>query len=280
MRARRAFGVCLALGLTLVACAAAAQSPSPFAYDRAAPLRFVDKGRVNHHYPIAVHDVSYESPKGGRVTAFLVLPPGKGPFPAVIYAHGSGGDRYDLVLPATWFAARGAIALTVDDPFARDRSLEHASEARQDAALLQEVVDLRRAVDLLQSRSDVDPRRIAFVGFSQGARIGAIVAGEEPRIRAFDLMSGRGASLGGPLDELREIRKSRARFLLQAGRRDEVVPRAQLVALIDAAPRTKEVRWYDAGHLLNQRAFHDQLRWLSRQLGLGGPVVRGAKAGP
>lgn len=278
MRARRGLGTGLGLALALVACAGAA--PSPFAYDRSAPLRLVDRGRVNRHYPIAVHDVSYESPKGGRVTAFLVLPPGKGPFPAVVYAHGSGGNRYALLLPATWLAARGAVALTVDDPFARDASLERASEARQHAALVQDVVDLRRAVDLLQSRRYVDPRRIAFVGFSLGARIGAVLAGEEPRLRAFDLMSGRGAALGPSLDELREIRRSHARFLFQVGRRDEVVPRAQLLALVAAAPRTKEVRWYDTGHSLDLRAFHDQLRWLSRQLRLDGPVVRGAQAGP
>ena len=208
------------------------------------------------------------------------MPPGKGPFPAVIYAHGSGGNRSDLVVPAVWFAARGAVALMIDAPFARNPSREYASEARQTAALVQEVADLRRAVDLLQSRRYVDPRRIAVVGLSQGARVGAVLAGEEPRIRAFDLMSGRGAPLGTGLDELGEIGRSQAQFLLQAGLHDEVVPRAQLVALIDAAPRTKEVRWYNAGHLLDVHAIHDQLRWLARQLGLGGPVVRGAQTGP
>lgn len=282
MRARRALGLGLglALGCALALVAGAGAARAPFAYNRAAPLRFVDHGRANHHYPIAVRDVSYASPKGGRVPAYLVLPPGKGPFPAVIYAHGSGGNRSDLIVPAVWFAARGAVALTIDDSFARNPSLESASEARQTAALVQEVVDLRRAVDLLQSRHDVDPRRIAFVGLSQGARIGAVLAGEEPRIHAFDLMSGRGAPLGMGLDELGEIGRSHAQFLFQAGLHDEVVPLAQLVALINAAPRTKEVRWYDAGHLLDVHAVHDQLRWLARQLGLGGPLVRGAKAGP
>jgi dienelactone hydrolase len=279
VRTRRALGPGLALA-ALVLVAGATASSSPFAYDRAAPLGFVDHGRANHNYPIAVHDVSYASPRGGRVPAFLVLPPGKGPFPAVIYAHGSGGDRYDLVVDATWLAARGVIGLTIDDPFARDRRLEKASEARQDAALVQEIVDLRRAVDLLRSRSDVDPRRIAFVGFSLGARYGAVLAGEEPRLKAFDLMSGRGAAFGGPLDELRELRKAHAQFLFQLGRHDEVVPRSQLLALAHAAPPTKEIRWYDAGHLLNRLAFHDQLRWLARRLGVGGPVVRGALAGP
>ena len=278
-RAGRGLGAGLALVLLLGSCGGG--KPSSFAYDSRAPLDFRDQGRANKGYPIAVHDISYASPRGGRVSAYLVLPPGKGPFPAVIYAHGSGGNRRDLILPAIWLAARGAVALTVDDPFARDPRLEQASEARQRAALVQDVVDLRRAVDLLQSRPDVDRRRIAFVGFSLGARIGAVVSGAEPRIRAFDLMSGRGASFDVPaLDELRAIRHSHAHFLFQLGRRDEVVPPPQLVALASAAPKPKTVRWYDAGHELNLAALHDQLVWLSRELGLDGPVVRGAVSGP
>jgi len=58
------------------------------------------------------------------------------------------------------------------------------------------------------------------------------------------------------------------------------VPRAQLKALADAAPKPKTVRWYDAPHGLNVPADRDQLRWLARELGLDGPVVRGAVAGP
>ena len=84
------------------------------------------------------------------------MPPGKGPFPAVIWAHGSGGSRTDLLLPATWLSARRAVGLVVDDPFERDPSLLTASDARQRAAIVQEVVDLRRAVDVLRSLPYVD----------------------------------------------------------------------------------------------------------------------------
>jgi len=236
---------------------------------------------VNHGYPIVVHDISYASPRGGRVTAYVAVPPGHGPFPAVIYAHGSGGSRRDLLPDAVWMAARGAVTMTIDDPFARNPQLENASEARQLAALEQDVVDLRRAVDVLQSRADVDGRRIAFVGLSLGARVGAVLAGVEPRIEAFDLMSGRGAPLGEPaLDELSGLHHAHARFFFQLGRRDEIVPRPQLLALVNAAPKSKTVRWYDAGHVLDLAAEHDQLVWLSRQLGLDGPIVAGALPGP
>ncbi len=40
-----------------------------------------------------IHDISYESPKGGWVTAYLVTPPGEGPFAGIIFLHPGGGDR-------------------------------------------------------------------------------------------------------------------------------------------------------------------------------------------
>ena len=279
MRARRCVGAGLALGLVALAgCGGGA--PSPFAYDRSAPLRFADAGVVNHGYPIKIHDVSFPSARSGRVHAYLVVPPGKGPFPAVIWAHGSGVTRRDLLLPATWFAARGSVELVVDDPFERNPQLNFASDARQRAAIVQQVIDLRRGVDLLQSLRYVDGKRLAFTGLSLGARFGALLAGTEPRIKAFDLQSGRGESFGPGLDELTWIRRSHAAFFIQDALHDAVVPRAELVALARAAPQPKTIRWYDAGHGLNVAADRDQLRWLARELGLGGPVVRGAVAGP
>ena len=280
MRACRRLGACLAALSVAGAAAASSAIPPTFAYDRHEAFDYVDKGVVNRNYPIKIHDVSFASSRSGRVHAYLAVPPGKGPFPAVIWAHGSGVTRNDLLLQATWFASRGAISLVPDDPFERNPQLNFASDARQRAAIVQQVVDLRRAVDLLQSRRDVAKRRVAFTGLSFGAIQGAFLAGSEPRIKAFDLQSGRGRSLGPGLDPRVWIRRSRAHFFIQNGLHDQVVPRAQLQALARAAPQPKIVRWYEAPHGLNNRAIHDQLRWLAKELGLDGPVVRGALAGP
>lgn len=282
MRARRRLGAGLALGAALLAgCGGgSARSAGVFSYDRHQPLAFKDVRVVNHGYPIKVHDVSFASAKGGRVHAYLIVPPGKGPFPAVIWAHGSGVTRSDQLVQATWFSARGSVELVPDDPFERNPALYTPTAAQLRSAVIQEIVDLRRMVDLLQSLSYVDRKRIAYTGLSLGARYGAFLAGAEPRIRAFDLQSGRAGSFASDLNELAWIRRSHADFFFQLGRHDQVVPRTALLELEEAAPRPKTIRWYDAPHGLNTAAVHDQLRWLAKELGLGGPVVPGALAGP
>jgi len=282
VRAGRGLGAGLALAVLALAAStgAGAGAPGIFSYDRHKPLDFRDVRVVNHGYPIKVHDVSFASSKGGRVHAYLIVPPGKGPFPAAIWAHGSGVRRSDLLVQSVWFAARGSVELVPDDPFERNPALYTASPPRLREAVIQEIVDLRRMVDLLQSLPYVDGKRIAYTGLSLGARYGAFLAGAEPRVEAFDLKSGRGGSFAADLNELTWIRRSHADFFFQAGRHDELIPRAALLALEQAAPRPKSIRWYDSGHGLNTPAVHDQLRWLAKELGLDGPVVRGALAGP
>jgi hypothetical protein len=45
---------------------------------------------------------------------------------------------------------------------------------------------------LLSAREDVDPARLAYIGYSYGAAMGGLLAGIEPRIKAFCLMVGDG----------------------------------------------------------------------------------------
>jgi cephalosporin-C deacetylase-like acetyl esterase len=161
-------------------------------------------------------------------------------------------------------------------------------------------VALRRAIDVLQSLPSVDPDRIAFVGWSAGARLGAILAGVERRIGAYALLSGgalpvaryaepapkeQRATLArelGRIDPLRHIRRAApARLLIQDGRLDEVVPRDALEALARAGSQPKDMRWYDdMGHAAHARAYRDQIAWLSRELGLGPVLVKGVLTGP
>ena len=293
------------VALVAVGCGGSSGSAAavgPFAYDAAKPLGFVDRGRVNHGYPVAVDDVSFTSGKD-RVSAYLVRPTGKrGKLPAVVYLHGAGGDRQELLVPATWIAARGAIALTITAPsvVAQEPRAKGVPFLRWQADVQErDVVAVRRAVDLLAARKDVDPKRIGFVGWSAGSHTGAILAGVEPRLRAVVLMScgvapvseytslARPALRGpikrylGAIDPLRYVRHAHASsLLLQDGRTDTVVPRAALLTVIQATPHGTEVRWYPAGHALDNGAYRDQLAFLADKLKVSGPAVPGAATGP
>jgi hypothetical protein len=126
-----------------------------------------------------------------------------------------------------------------------------------------------------------------------------VLAGVEPRIRAFALMSGGATPVSAyvrqapaalrpqvrrvltEIDPLRWIAHGRpGRMLLQDGRLDRVVPRSALLALAHAAPRATTLRWYAAPHELNLAAYRDQLDWVSRKLRIRGPAIPGARTGP
>jgi dienelactone hydrolase len=162
-----------------------------------------------------------------------------------------------------------------------------------------DVVAVRRAIDLLSQRQDVDPDHIGFVGWSSGSHTGGILAGVEPRLQAIVLMSGgvspvseyvavAPVTLRGPIkryltpvDPLRYLPQARASSLfLQDGRKDLTVPRPALLTFANAAPAGTRLRWYDAGHGLNSKAYRDQIGWLAGKLGLHGPNVPGAATGP
>jgi dienelactone hydrolase len=279
--------------------------PGRFDYDRNADAGFEDAGRVNRNYPIEIRQVSYASPGGrGRVTGFLVRPPGDGPFPAVLLMHGAAADSRQMLVQATWLAGRGALALAIDSPFARNpnRQLpEGVPGVRAEGDLIaQNVIELRRAIDVLTEEADADSERIGFVGFSGGARTGAILAGNEDRIRAYVLMSAGSPPVAEivklvpvearveieeiltAVDPLVHIRRSApAKLLFLNGRRDQVVPRAALNALYRNAGRPKEIRWYPTTHEPTVAVYRDMLAWLTEELGLRTePVAEGVRIGP
>lgn len=310
------FAAALAVGLTLAGCggssgseagaettpAPAPRASTPFDYDASRPLAVRDAGRANKDYPVVLRDVSFAS-GGARVQGFLALPPGPAKRPGVVFVHGSGGDRGQLLVQAMWLAGRGAVTLAITAPSSGAKDTSQGLTPvqvlqRQRDFAVRDVVAVRRAVDVLRGRPEVDAQRLGFVGWSAGARTGALLAGVERRVGAFVLMSGGAAPVSvyaaqapaalrddvrrvlGPVDPLRTIRHARpGTLLLQDGRQDEVVPRGALEGLAAASPDGTEIRWYDAGHELDTKAYRDQLDWLAGKLAIHSPV-RGALKGP
>jgi dienelactone hydrolase len=282
-------------------CGGSSSDSSVFAYDASQPLAFVDRGIVTPDYPLAVHDVTFES-NGETIEAYLVVPPGDGPWPAAVYVHGAGSERTSMLGPASWLAARGAVTITLSMPSARHGAPRGIGVERLESHRELEVGDVvavRRAVDLLSARDDVDPERIGYVGWSAGARTGALLSGLEPRLHAIVLVAPgsepvsefvdaaepdeRGATqrVMSSIDPLAFIARADGDELLtQEAENDDVIPRSAIDARVDAAPDGAEVRWYDADHALGPQAYREHLDWLQERLGMDGPPVPGAQSGP
>src|SRR5881227_4336168 len=175
---------------------AIAQNAGHFDYDAKAPLGLTEVG-VEHRAAADVHDITYASPRGGCVPAYLVVPKGRGPFAAVIWGHwywqnSSMRNRKEFLDEAISLAPAGVVSLLTDGPIARPGHVESKDllNEKDIADLVQQVVDMRRGVDLLLARRDVDPKRVAYVGHSYNAVAGAILSGVERRFKAFVLMAG------------------------------------------------------------------------------------------
>lgn len=268
----------------------------PFAYDRAAPLE-VRERRSSQHDGLTVHEVSYASPKGGRVPAFVVVPDGSKPFAGLIVQHGLPGSRNDSLPVARNYARLGAVVVAIDAPFARRPGEPVRFDECDRLEQIQLIADLRRAVDLLRARDDVDAERIAYFGISYGGAMGGLLAAVEDRIAAFVLavgdgglvehFSGRDEGAGPlatlapgqrrrwlkamtPIEPLRHVARARAPLLFQSGRYDQAVPPADAERYHRAAREPKDIRWYDSGHRLPREAVCDAAVWLAEHIGIAG----------
>jgi len=146
-----------------------------FAYDPQASLDIQETSR-SREWGVTIIELTYTSPMGGRVPATLVVPDGSGPCAGMLYHGGIPATRQPYIPTAIAYARRGAVVLLIDAPYARrvnglNTAVTHTERDRREH--IQLIIDLRRGVDLLLSRTDVDPERLAFVGMSYGARMGA-----------------------------------------------------------------------------------------------------------
>jgi uncharacterized protein len=273
-----------------------------FDYDPQAPLD-IEEGSVTELGSYVNHELTYASPKGGRVTASLLVPiEGSGPFAGIILMHGLPGNRSNNALFARGLAATGAVVLMIDAPFARPENrgrinwpltFDEVDRLEQ----IQLMIDLRRGVDLLSAREDVDPERLAYIGYSYGGAMGGLLAGIEPRIKAFGLMVGDGglvshftAADGTPLIELNSLpeekhqawlelmkpiepirfvgRAAPGSLFFQNALRDEAVAREDALAYQAAGSEPKRIEWYESNHGLPDEAFQHMVDWLGAKIGI------------
>jgi carboxymethylenebutenolidase len=119
------------------------------------------------------------------LTAVLVTPEGKGPFPGVVVIHEWWGLNDWVKGRARALAQEGYAALAVDlyrgkVATKQEDAHQYMMSVSQDRALR----DLKAAYTFLAQHKDVLPTRIGAIGWCMGGRYTALLAVEEPGLAA------------------------------------------------------------------------------------------------
>ena len=146
--------------------------------------------------------------------------------------------------------------------------------------IVQQVQDLRRAIDYIQTRPDIAADRLAFFGVSGGAALGPIPLALEDRLKAAVLADGGLYSLPSPpeVDPLHFAPRVRVPVLMLNGRNDYIYPvetsqNALFRILGTQEPHKKRVL-FEAAHevvAVRTQVIREVLDWLDRYQG---PVRR------
>ena len=142
-------------------------------------------------------------------------------------------------------------------------------------ATIQQMKDLRRSIDYLETRPDVDRDRLAYFGVSFGARLGSLALALDKRFKAAVLWSG-GLPLSSKLPEVDELNyapRVTTPVLMLNGRDDFTFPiessQLPMFRLLGTPDKDKQRVLYDGGHVFPfARVEKDTLDWLDRYLGV------------
>jgi predicted esterase len=235
-----------------------------------------------------------ESPFGYRRVAEMFRPEGESSLASILYVHwyepeSISSHRTQFEEEAKDLARGGAVCLSIETLWSdRDFFLKRTQEDDMRNSR-EEVVNIRRAMDLILSQPNVDANRFAYVGHDFGGMYGVLAGSLDQRPTHYVVMASTPRFPDWYLylpkmeDEAREmfIREmaeidpithipglSPARLFFQFATDDFHVPKERAEEFFAAAKEPKEMKWYEAGHGLNEEATRDRKDWLKQALGL------------
>jgi dienelactone hydrolase/predicted Ser/Thr protein kinase len=229
--------------------------------------------------------VSFDTAYGHeRMSAHLFLPRNASPpFQAVVYFPGSGADeKFDPSMIEDYRdyvpkSGRAFVFPIYKGTFERWDGLQPGG--KPPAVFRDHVImwskDLGRSLDYLQTRKDIDSAKLAYLGFSRGGQLAAILLAVEHRFKAAILSSG-GFPLRYDLPEVDPVNfapRVGIPVLMLNGRYDELFPvessQLPLFRLLGTPARDRKHVIYEAGHgdLPHNLEVRDSLDWLDKYLG-------------
>jgi dienelactone hydrolase len=224
-----------------------------------------------------------------RVVAYLYLPRvGKPPYQTIVLWLGASAlpesepSAAALARSAEYlgFLLRNGRALlfpvyrgTGERPSELRNVYPDSSVAYRDA-VIQWTQDLRRSIDYLETREDIDHGKIGFFGLSWGGMLGGLVPAVEPRLRTAVLVV---AGLAGarPLpeaDPFNFLPRVRIPVLMLNGRYDDYFPvessQEPMFRLLGTPPEHKRLVVVESAHIpARERVVQESLSWYDRTLG-------------
>jgi dienelactone hydrolase len=298
------FSVGIALLGLLLSGAASSQTPALdqiLAYETVKPADVKVVG-TEKKVGVTVQDVTFASVgEPNPVQAYVVRPEtGSGPYAGVLFVHwfepgAPTSNRTQFLKEAEALARRGTVSVLVSTFWSDPERYKRRRWEDDYQSSVNQAKDLRRALDVLLAQPGVDPQRIGVVGHDYGAMFSSIVAGADPRPKAYVLIAGTsrfanwylfGSSTGRPqgdaltkfkeqlsvIDPVEVIAKTKATTFFQFGETDKYTPREDFIAYYMAAPDPKRIATYPSDHPMEAPIIRfDREVWLSEQLGLAAP---------
>jgi dienelactone hydrolase len=226
-------------------------------------------------------DAAYD---GDRMIAYLFLPKAASPpYQTIIAFPGSSAIRTDSSKSGfryiNWImqSGRAAVLPIYKGTYERRDGLASTwpnRSHRYTDYVIKWIKDLRRSIDYLETRSDIDIDRLAYLGISWGGRMGAIIPAVEPRIKVSVLYLG-GLASGRALaevDQINYITRVTIPVLMLNGKYDSIEPfetaQKPMLQLLGTSEEHKHHIVYETDHGIPRNAgIRDSLEWLDRYLG-------------
>lgn len=236
-----------------------------------------------------------QTPFGYRRIAEIFRPEGEGSLAGILYVHwyepeSIDSHRTQFEEEAREMARLGAVCVSIETLWSdRDFFLKRTQEDDPQNSV-EEVVNLRRAMDLVLSQPHLDSQRFACVGHDFGGMYGVLAGSLDGRPTHYVIMAStprfpdwylylpalEGDARAAFIERMREIDPithvpdlSPAPIFFQFATDDFHVPKERAEEFFARAEEPKEMQWYQAQHGLNEAAARDRKAWLRDKLELG-----------
>jgi dienelactone hydrolase len=267
-----------------------------FSYDRTDLKARVESRRESSEW--IQERISFDAAYGNeRVLAYLFLPKSAAPpYQTVVYFPGSDSENqrssqdlesyFEFTRRLSFIVKNGRAVLypIYKGTFERGNAalvavIEGDQSSHQYAELLiQQVKDFRRCVDYLETRPDIDSKKLAYYGFSWGGEFGGIIPAVEERLKLSVLLAaGMFAGRSRPeVNEVNYVTRVKIPTLILNGKYDTIFPvetsAKPMFDLLGTRAQDKQLKLYETDHLPPRNEFiKETLGWLDRYFG---PVQR------